>query len=322
MLDRAELRERIASFPRWHYEFDLDGELTPIAPDIKNRHSQRKRYLFDPLVKLCGGSLKGKRVLDLGCNAGFWSLACIESGCDYVLGVDGRRMHIEQAELVFQVKSIDKSRYTFVCENVYDFLRASPGKFDIVLCLGLLYHVNKHMELFELCSSVNSDLLVVDTKLAPHDDSRLELVRESMEDPRNAWENELVMLASAPAIMDMVEACGYRVVVLEPSFSDYSGAKAYELGRRRAFFCAKKTELKGLAVEKDPRGSPLTDFRRCLKIPPATLTRALGYKLARREATTSDILDFPARVLLPLVAAKIKRRLGQISNRVREHFCF
>src|SRR5215212_7167970 len=30
------------------------------------------KYFFDPLVHLLGGSLTGKRALDLGCNAGFW----------------------------------------------------------------------------------------------------------------------------------------------------------------------------------------------------------------------------------------------------------
>jgi len=71
-----EIRQKIASFPRWHYRFDLKGNLTPIFEErFANRHEQRKKYFFDPLVQLFGGSLAGKRVLDLGCNAGFWSLS-------------------------------------------------------------------------------------------------------------------------------------------------------------------------------------------------------------------------------------------------------
>jgi 2-polyprenyl-3-methyl-5-hydroxy-6-metoxy-1,4-benzoquinol methylase len=61
-----------------------------------NSHEQRKCYFFGPLIELCGGSLKGKRVLDLGCSAGFWSLDAVESGCDFVLGIDGRQMQIDQ----------------------------------------------------------------------------------------------------------------------------------------------------------------------------------------------------------------------------------
>ena len=103
MADTEALRERVASFPRWHYEFDLGGVRTPILDRAHvNRHAQRRAYFFAPLTRLCGGSLAGKRVLDLGCNAGFWSLAAIDAGADLVVGIDGRQMHIDQANLVFE----------------------------------------------------------------------------------------------------------------------------------------------------------------------------------------------------------------------------
>jgi tRNA (mo5U34)-methyltransferase len=69
---------------------------------------------------LFGGSLEGKRVLDLGCNAGFWSLLSVEAGCEYVLGIDGRRMHVEQANFVFQVRGVERSRYEFLEANLFD----------------------------------------------------------------------------------------------------------------------------------------------------------------------------------------------------------
>ena len=114
MAEPQSLRERVAGFPRWHYEFDLGGVRTPIF-DRKhvNRHVQRRDYFFAPLVRLCGGSLAGKRVLDLGCNAGFWSLAAIEAGADRVVGIDGRQMHVDQANVVFEAKGVDPARYRF-----------------------------------------------------------------------------------------------------------------------------------------------------------------------------------------------------------------
>lgn len=107
-MDQQEVRDRINQFPVWHYEFNLCGVRTPIrdAAGGVNRHEQRRRYFFDQLVALYGGSLKGKRVLDLGCNAGFWSLLAAQAGCDFVLGVDGRQMHVDQAEFVFEYNNI------------------------------------------------------------------------------------------------------------------------------------------------------------------------------------------------------------------------
>src|SRR5207244_13180843 len=51
-----------------------------------------------------GGSLQGRRVLDLECNAGLWSLLALQAGAEFVLGTAGRRMFIEQAEFVFEAK--------------------------------------------------------------------------------------------------------------------------------------------------------------------------------------------------------------------------
>src|SRR5260370_35534977 len=85
-----ELRSRVAAFPGWHYQFNLDGIPTPIWNEIAiTRHEKRGRYFFDTLVRLCGESLKGRRVLDLGCNAGWGSLKAIEAGCDFVAGGPG-----------------------------------------------------------------------------------------------------------------------------------------------------------------------------------------------------------------------------------------
>jgi hypothetical protein len=63
-----EIREKIDSFPYWHFRFDLNGNLT--RPQ-RARQAWRTQYFFEPLVELLGGTLEGKRVLDLACNAGF-----------------------------------------------------------------------------------------------------------------------------------------------------------------------------------------------------------------------------------------------------------
>jgi hypothetical protein len=70
-----EIKRKIASFPRGRNQFDLKGNLTSIFEENWiNRHQQRKKYFFDPLVHLLGVSLAEKRLLAIGCNAGFWSL--------------------------------------------------------------------------------------------------------------------------------------------------------------------------------------------------------------------------------------------------------
>lgn len=253
MLDQ-DIIEGIQRNPRWHYEFDLRGHLTPIHnPTRINRHVQRKSYFFDPMVDLFGGSLKGKRVLDLGCNAGFWSLAAIEAGCEFVLGVDGRPAHVEQANFVFQVKSVDKSRYRFLSANVFDLDFNKYGDFDVVLFLGLLYHIAKPIVLLEKISAVNNDLLIIDTRISEYRGAIFEIIHEGVKDPRNAVEYGIALRPSRQAVIDIAELVGYRVSALRPQFTDYTGAPDYEVGLRRAFLCSKLSDLSNLSVPTEKK---------------------------------------------------------------------
>jgi tRNA (mo5U34)-methyltransferase len=254
-----EIRQKIASFQRWHYQFDLKGNLTPIRKKNKvNRHKQRKKYFFDPLVQFFGGSLAGKRVLDLACNAGFWSLCAVQAGCDYVLGIEGRQMHVDQANFVFEVEGVERDRYDFVLGDIFETDLRQFGTFDVVLCLGLMYHISKHVELMEKVSEVNDDILVVDTTLSKAAGSFLEIVRQNPDNPMDAVDRGLAMKPTKQAIRNLVEEFGYSVVTLEPDFRDEQGEPAwtgghdYQGGARRAFICAKKTDLSRLPAKIEP----------------------------------------------------------------------
>lgn len=271
----ADLAAHIARFPRWHYQFDLCGQQTPIFdPAHVNRHAQRKDYFFRPVVRLLGGTLAGKRVLDLGCNAGYWSLCAVESGCAYVLGIDGRPMHVDQANLVFETKGVERSRYDFRCANLFDVMAEDLGSFDLVLCLGLLYHTCKPMTLLEWVARVNTDVLVIDTGLSQRSGSVLEFYHEPLAEPRSACDYELVMFPTRAAVLDMVGQFGYRAAVLEPRFSSYVGAEDFRLGQRRAFVCARCTPLDGLPVESDVAPVPVPPSRPLL----ARLLRRMGLR--------------------------------------------
>lgn len=244
------LEERVAAFPQWHYEFDLDGVITPIfRSDHRNRHAQRERYMFDPLLRLCGGSLAGKTVLDLGCNAGFWGLKALEAGAEFVLGVDGRQMHIDQAQLVMETKRIEPSRYRFVRANVFEW--EPEDQFDVVLCFGLLYHVCRPVELLERSSRWNRDLLVIDSNISRLPGNAIEVRREDIDDPRASIEYELVFVPTRNAVLEMCKSVGYQdVVALRPRFTSWEGSRDFEHGARRAFIASKGTRLAGLDEDR------------------------------------------------------------------------
>jgi SAM-dependent methyltransferase len=249
-MDESELRERIASFPRWHYEFDFGGVRTPIFDaDHVNRHRQRKDYFFSPLVRLCGGSLAGRRVLDLGCNAGFWSLAAIEAGADFVLGIDGRQMHVDQARLVFEARAVEPARYRFRAADIFH-VDLDEEPFDIVLCLGLLYHVSKPFELMERISAWNRDLLVIDTRVERVPGQFFRVVRQNVDEPRSAVDRAIALHPTSGAVVRLARTFEYQAVMLRPHFTDWEGCRSYRAGDRRAFMCAKRTALRDLDTER------------------------------------------------------------------------
>jgi SAM-dependent methyltransferase len=231
-MEREELRSRIESLRVWHYEFDLDGIITPARYGFSaNRHRQRTAYFFE-------------RVLDLGCNAGFWALQAVEAGAEFVLGIDFRQAHIDQANLVFETKGIAPDRYRFVAGDIYELDVAAEGPFDVVLCLGLLYHVSNPVELFEMIAAVNSDILLVDTKVSTLPGSVFETVHEAIDDPRNSVEHELVLVPTRRAVIDLAHEFGYEAKVIKLSnVTDFVGMRDYRDGKRAAFMCSKETSL-------------------------------------------------------------------------------
>jgi hypothetical protein len=100
--------------------------------------------------------------------------------------------------------------------------------------------------------------LVIDTTLSVADGSFLELRREDTKGFRTAVDRGLVMHPTKQAVHDLVEEFGYSVSVLESLFRNEEGelewmGRGFRTGRRKAFVCAKKTELSHLPAEVEPK---------------------------------------------------------------------
>jgi len=252
-LDVNELQDRIAAFPIWNYQFEFDGGVkTPIADWQRvNRQEQRYGYFFKALLSLTGGSLKGKRVLDLGCSSGLWTLHAIEAGADFVLGIDGSETAIDQAELVFEAKGVDSSRYRFERANIFEYEPNEP--FDVVLCLGLLSVVSKPLALFELMTRVGATLIVLDTGLSRAPTKLFEVDR--LIEPRNAVDYDMVLVPTRQAVLELAGQFGFQTVPLALNMTDYTSMEDYRDGERLAFICSKDVPLSSLELEPRAPGN-------------------------------------------------------------------
>ncbi len=132
-LTRDQIRRRVDALGPWFHNIDLNGIST--AP---------KHFLGDyPNVKwrrfsgVIPGSLEGKTVLDIGCNAGFYSMEMKRRGADRVLGLDTKDEYLEQARFAAYVNHLD---IEFRKLSTYDVGQLRE-KFDLVIFMGVLYHL-------------------------------------------------------------------------------------------------------------------------------------------------------------------------------------
>ena len=98
----------------------------------------------------------------------------------------------------------------------------------------------------------------MDTALSTLPGSVLELDRQDTGKYLSALDYDLAMKPTRQAVRDLVGLFGYSVTTLAPDFRggdgepDWSGARDYENGSRRAFVCSKRTDLGALSVGTEP----------------------------------------------------------------------
>ena len=103
--------------------------------------------------------LSQSRILDLASLEGDFSAEFALRGAE-VLGIEGRRRNVERAAERFSLPNL-----RFVQDDVRNVRREKYGEFDIVLCLGILYHLDAPdcFKLLEAIAEVCIDIAIVDT---------------------------------------------------------------------------------------------------------------------------------------------------------------
>jgi len=87
-----------------------------------------------------GEGLRSARVLDLGCNDGGFSLELARRGAREVIGIEGRDGNLVDGIARREAEGL--TQVDFRIADVRTLSRELHGEFDIVLCLGLLYHLD------------------------------------------------------------------------------------------------------------------------------------------------------------------------------------
>src|SRR3979411_2479144 len=102
-LSKDEIRRKVDALGPWFHNLDLHGVLTAPSHFLGDYPAVKWRHFAEVVPK----SLTGKKVLDIGCNAGFYALEMKRRGADRVLGLDSRDEYLAQARFAAEVNARD-----------------------------------------------------------------------------------------------------------------------------------------------------------------------------------------------------------------------
>ncbi len=138
-IDLDEVEKFASLAARW---WDKDSEFKPLH-DI---NPLRLNYIKEQ----CGGSLKGKRILDVGCGGGILCESLALEGAE-VVGIDLAEAGLEVAKLHLLESGLDVNYQKITAE---EFAESNAETFDIVTCMEMLEHVPEPSSIIKSCSKL------------------------------------------------------------------------------------------------------------------------------------------------------------------------
>ena len=195
--------------------FDFAGSFPLYEGDANKVHRLNKRHDF--IVRPLRAEIAGASLLDLAAHDGRWSYAYAAAGAARVVGIEGRQELIDDFRLYPDDEA--RARVELRCDDIFEGMERAirdGERYDVVACVGILYHVMDHMRLMNLVRQLGPRLVIVDSLFIEGRSPFIQMVRERTEHKLNATplypgqEVAVIGIPSDAAMEAMAEAIGYR----------------------------------------------------------------------------------------------------------------
>lgn len=147
------------------HNIQLSENVFTIGPESHGGHGRHGRFIA-LATSLYGRDLTGLKVLDLACLEGLTAIEFAKRGATTV-GVEIRDHHLDKARGVASILGLANA--TFKTDDVRNVNPEKYGMFDIVICSGILYHLNQP-DVFHFVRNIAaccSRIAMIDTSTAP-----------------------------------------------------------------------------------------------------------------------------------------------------------
>jgi tRNA (mo5U34)-methyltransferase len=155
------LEKEIVSLGPWFHNLHLSNDIMT-APN--HPLGDFPRFKWDQISPYFPEDLKGWKILDIGCNAGFYSFELARRGAD-VLGIDIDEHYLKQAR--WAADKIEMSgTVKFRKMQVYDILNLDDN-YDLILFMGVFYHLRYPLLALDIVSEKFNKMMAFQSMTMP-----------------------------------------------------------------------------------------------------------------------------------------------------------
>ena len=232
-LTEQEIRDEVNRLAPFHHNVELPYGLRTHVPGLSRRPLETTRlpnlvkHAFPALIEACGGSLRGKRVLDVACNCGGFSVQAAKLDSEYVLGIDVVDHYIEQAGFI--KLALGLKRVEFKVMDIDSLDETTVGLFDVTFCFGILYHLENPIRVMRKLASITKSVMLVDTTVIRTPTQKMPLwamhfppvsTADSIDVTTSRWRGKggtIEFYPNEKAVADLLRFLGFlKVVKIEP----------------------------------------------------------------------------------------------------------
>jgi 2-polyprenyl-3-methyl-5-hydroxy-6-metoxy-1,4-benzoquinol methylase len=161
--DRKNILEMRDFLSPWNHNIRLPYGIFTASCDV---YYPAHKEIMTIISQQLTGNFKNKRMIDIGCLEGYFSAECALQGAT-VLGIDGKTINIKKCEFIRSV--LDAENLTLIKDDAMRVTKKKYGSFDVVLALGLLYHLDNPYSFLKNLADLCNGFILIDTHVALKD---------------------------------------------------------------------------------------------------------------------------------------------------------
>lgn len=155
----------IEQYGEWTaHNIQLDGEIYTIDQRIVGQE-YKLRNIVQIISDICQEPIANLRILDLACLEGLYAIELARQGA-HVVAIEGREANLKKAQFVKEIFSLNNLE--LIQDDVRNLNAQKHGYFDVVLCAGILYHLDAPdvFQFVEKIAEVCRKVTLIDTHIS------------------------------------------------------------------------------------------------------------------------------------------------------------